>query len=179
MQKTILVAGRRFTLTTLGKEGGVETARAEMEIKDLGTVQVIVTRQDPDRYKDLADFLATPRTATEVQKRFSLKTWSAAGRMIDAAKAAGVKIHIRKSEPATGRMGRRPYLFCTDPSLFEQRQMELVPHPRATPSEILPQVVEGLMTALERLTARLELLERQPMPPPMSIMPGPALSPGH
>lgn len=135
--KTLRIAGKRVTLTELGKEGDVEVLGATVQVKGLGKVSVRVEKVDPSKYQRLVTFLEVPRTATEIQKAFGLKTWSAAGRLVDAAKAAGVKLFTRTNV--------RPYLFSSKPIVETA-----VP---ARPADVLSAVLARLEALEERFTA--------------------------
>ncbi len=151
--KTILVAGKRVKLTRWSKEDETEVLGATVQMKGLGSVKIEVTRQDPEKFKKLVEFLAVPHTAIEIQKEFGLKTWSAAGRLIDAAKASGVKVHVRRTEVGSG-LGRRPMLFSVNP----------------IGPDVLPAAVprkNELVTVLTKVMDRLEALEQRfPAPEP-------------
>lgn len=167
--KTIRIAGKRVPLTALGKEGEIELMGATVQVKGLGKVIVRVERTDPEKFKKLTDYLAEPKTAVEIQKQFALKTWSAAGRLIDSAKAAGVKVFISKSAPTAGRMGRHPMLFSSRPIL--------VPPPAPKTEKM------DLAAVLSQFSARLESIEHRlpPASPPQGMFspPPPPPPPSH
>lgn len=158
--KTIRIAGKRVPLTNLGREGDLEVFGATVLVKDLGKVTVRVERTDPEKYKKLVDFAATPRTAMEIQKHFGLKTWSAAGRFIDAAAEAGFKLQRERSAAAKGRMGRRPFLFYSGPKRLPQ---QLVPNElvRGAHAAGAPKTETMIVDALTALNKRLDGFEER------------------